>query len=78
MNADWILLWRKWMSGKGAKYPGKITNKPIADKIMNYRITEKNLLHDNGISFKEPEEIYVLSEAFFRGFSERYGVDIEI
>jgi|688.fasta_scaffold185043_1 hypothetical protein len=27
---------------------------------------------------KEPEEVYVLSEAFFRGFSARHGVDVEI
>jgi len=28
--------------------------------------------------FKEPGDVYVLSRQFARGFTERYGIDVEI
>lgn len=45
---------------------------------MENRINKKNEVHDNSVPLREPKDIYLLSDKFFKGFSERYGVDIEI
>ena len=70
MNAEWILSWHMWMGGrKGAKYPGKVRNKSIAEKIMNQRKKDKHLLHDNNVKFKQKNEVSFCSEVFFKAFS---------
>jgi len=79
INASWIIAWHSWVSGRpNSSHPGPINNMPIAERIMDFRLTGKHYLHDNGIKLKEPQEIYVLSYEFFSGFSFRYGVDVEI
>lgn len=57
------MQWRKWIAfkGKGGVPPGPISNKPIAERIMNYRMGQKYCVHDNGIHLREPEDVYVLS-----------------
>lgn len=45
---------------------------------MDYRFNKRHAVHDNGVPLREPKDIYVLSHTFFKGFSERYGVDVEI
>ena len=79
INAAWIYSWQKYISGaEGSKHPGRIKNLGIAQQIMDYRLTKKHAIHDNGVPLREPKDVYVLSHKFFIGFAERYGVDVEI
>ena len=41
-------------------------------------MNKKHAVHDNSVPLHEPKDIYILSNTFFKGFSDRYGVDVEI
>lgn len=79
INSKWILNWHNYINQTpGSKHPGRINNLPIAQQIMDFRLNKKHALHDNSVPLREPKDVYVLSHTFFKGFSERYGVDVEI
>lgn len=40
ISAEWVGVWRTWLTGDPkAPFPGKVTNKHIATKIMEYRMS---------------------------------------
>jgi hypothetical protein len=55
-----------------------ITNSNIAEYIRLNRIKNHYPIHDNDIVLDEPDKIYLLNEAFWENYKERYGCDVII
>lgn len=77
VDAKWINLWKKFANGETSQ-PGPICNRQLVDKIMEKRARHGHLMHDNYVSLPEPADIFMLSQAFWQVFRDRYGCDVVV